>query len=618
MLSLHSFTIYGYTKQVQDQHKQLKQQATMVLNFADVLLESRNEKFFSGESPETPQVIQNEVFQKFTEVSKGKVFFKEARPNPYDPLNEATPYEIELIKRFNSDRSLKVIDDTIQENGKEYFISAKPIVAEQKCKMCHPDWTVGDVVAVEDVKIDLQDFYTALKENLILTVITGLINITIILILTHFLFQKYVSSRINKLLQLIFRVEKGNFVIEDLIENEPLEKGSSHNEIDRLFRHTKRMVDALKPVIFNVITASKHMAFQASYSYVKIDDTNKYAKKQSAYVSNSKEQLDKILDVNQNMVASLNLLIDNTEVSKEVVVKSQYDVEESLKQGEEAASVMDETSHRINDLKAFSQEVSKMTEIITDIADETNLIALNAAIEAARAGEHGRGFAVVADKIRELAEVSRENAQNISSVLNKINEQIGIVTTSAVNSKESVLSLIENSQKISESFEKVQDTFHLISSSLDSFQNEFTGASAMLTKVDDNLNDVEASSQALVVNAENTKEIMHTISLKSAELKTLADGFDIVLNKRGDDRTVLTPPLPAHDAQGEEIYIFDKSDHGLSFYYKEHPHPELQPNDIVEITLEKELNGTKHIRCEIRYTGNNVMKNISFFGAKIL
>jgi len=612
------FYYYGYTKQVQDQHKQLKQQATMVLNFADVLLESRNEKFFSGESPETPQVIQNEVFQKFTEVSKGKVFFKEARPNPYDPLNEATPYEIELIKRFNSDRSLKVIDDTIQENGKEYFISAKPIVAEQKCKMCHPDWTVGDVVAVEDVKIDLQDFYTALKENLILTVITGLINITIILILTHFLFQKYVSSRINKLLQLIFRVEKGNFVIEDLIENEPLEKGSSHNEIDRLFRHTKRMVDALKPVIFNVITASKHMAFQASYSYVKIDDTNKYAKKQSAYVSNSKEQLDKILDVNQNMVASLNLLIDNTEVSKEVVVKSQYDVEESLKQGEEAASVMDETSHRINDLKAFSQEVSKMTEIITDIADETNLIALNAAIEAARAGEHGRGFAVVADKIRELAEVSRENAQNISSVLNKINEQIGIVTTSAVNSKESVLSLIENSQKISESFEKVQDTFHLISSSLDSFQNEFTGASAMLTKVDDNLNDVEASSQALVVNAENTKEIMHTISLKSAELKTLADGFDIVLNKRGDDRTVLTPPLPAHDAQGEEIYIFDKSDHGLSFYYKEHPHPELQPNDIVEITLEKELNGTKHIRCEIRYTGNNVMKNISFFGAKIL
>jgi hypothetical protein len=200
------FYYYAYTQQVKNQKEQLKQQATMVLDFADVLLESRNEKFFSGESPETPQIIQNEVFQKFTKISNGKVFFKEARPNPYDPLNEATPYEEELIKRFAANRELKEIDDTITHNDKEYFISARPIVAEEKCKMCHPDWTSGNVVAVEDVMIDLEDYYSALQENVTLTVITGIINIAIILLLTHFLFKKYVSSRINKLLELIFRV----------------------------------------------------------------------------------------------------------------------------------------------------------------------------------------------------------------------------------------------------------------------------------------------------------------------------------------------------------------------------------------------------------------------------
>jgi len=611
------FYYYAYVQQVKNQKEQLRQQATMVLNFADVLLESRNEKFFSGESPETPQIIQNEVFQKFTEISKGKVFFKEARPNPYDPLNEATPYEIDLIQRFANNRELKEIEDTITHNNKEYFISARPIVAEKKCKMCHPDWTAGNVVAVEDVMIDLDDYYAALKENTIITIITGVINIIIILLLTHFLFQKYVSSRINKLLELIFRVENGNFVIDDLIKDEPLDKGSSQNEIDRLFRHMKRMVDSLKPVIANVITASKNMAFRASYSYVKIEDTNRHAKLQSNYVHNSKEQLENVLGVNENMVSSLNLLIDNTEESKNVVAKSKKDVGESLEQGNKVASVMDETSYSINDLKNFSQEVSKMTEIITDIADETNLIALNAAIEAARAGEHGRGFAVVADKIRELAEVSRDNAKDISRVLNKINDQITIVSNSALHSKESVLSLVENSQKISQSFEKVEDTFNLISTSLDKFQNEFTNASTMLKTVDSNLNDVELSSHSLVENAENTKEIMHTISLKSAELKTLADGFDIVLNNRSTNRTVLTPPLSAKDNRGHELYIFDKSEYGISFYFKERV-DNLYINDTIELTLDKALDNHTKIKCQIKYAGTDIMEGVSFYGAQII
>lgn len=614
------FYYYNYLKQVDAQNATLKSQAESVLNFADVLLESRNEKFFDGKSPEIPQVIQNEVFDKFTSISEGKIFFKEARPKPFDPKNKATKYEENILNTFKANRDLKVIETRIKENGKDYYIMAKPIISEQKCIMCHPTWTPNNVVAIEDVKIELKDFYTALRENTILTILTGLVNIVIILILTHFLFSKYVSNRVNKVLEVLFRIENGNFVIDDVLKDEKLEQGSSKNEIDRLFRHLKKMVDSLKPVIFNVVTASKSMAFKSSYSYVKIDDTNAHVQAQDQFLYNSKEKLDHILDVNQDMTSSLNLMIEDTESSKDVVIKSKKDVDASLDRGSEAANSMDDTSQSISDLKELSNEVSKMTEIITDIADETNLISLNAAIEAARAGEHGRSFAVVADKIRELAEVSRENANEISGVLDKINSQIDVVSKNALDSKDSVLSLVDNSKKINISFEKVESTFNLISDALHRFQKDFENESVMLNEVDNNLNDVEKASKLLVQNANETKSIMEAISNQSAELKTLADGFDIVLNQRSTNRTVITPPIKAMDNYNHEAYIFDHSDCGISFYfYKDSDNVKIfKEKEIITLKLQQKIDNFSTVECEIVYKGDNLMNGIYFYGARII
>jgi methyl-accepting chemotaxis protein len=609
------FYYYNYIKQVDTQNKTLKSQARTILDFADVLLESRNEKFFSGESSETPQIIQNEVFDKFTEVSGGKIFFKEASQTPYNKKNLATKSESEIINRFINDRSLKEIEKTITVDGKDFYTLSKPILSEQKCIMCHPTWTPGNVIAIENVKIELKDFYDALEENTILTILTGMINITIILILTHLLFNRYVSKRIYKILEIIFRVELGNFVIDDLLKNEPLEQGSSKNEIDRLFRHLNKMVESLKPVISNVVHASKDIAFQASYSFVKIDDTNKHVQSQNRYISNSKQDLDTILNKNEDMISSLNLLIKHSNESSQLVYHSKEDVQHNLQQGNKAADSMDGTSKNINDLKTFSSEVSKMTENITDIADETNLIALNAAIEAARAGKHGRSFSVVADKIRELAEISRQNAQEMSAVLSKIDTQIDIVTQSAVDSKDNVLSLIDNSHKIKQSFEKVEETFELISGSLGQFSDDFKDESSMLTQVDESLNSVQNFSNELVKNAEQTKKVMYTISKESANLKTLADGFEVVLNTRGNNRTVLTPPLPAVDDNGEKVHIFDISAKGISFYYI-NPKSKKTLDEKVTLKLEREINNQTTISCQIVYISDNIEENIYFYGAK--
>jgi len=612
------FYYYGYVKQKESLTINLKSQATSVLNFADVLLESRNQKFFSNESTETPQIIQNEVFDKFTALSGGKVFFKEASKTPTNEKNKATQYESDLIDTFQKDKSLKEIEKNVFDADKEYYLLSRPIVAEDKCKMCHPTWTTGNVIAIEDVRIDLNDFKTAIKENIFLTILTGIINIVIILLLTHYLFSKFVSSRINKLLSVIMRVEKGNFVIQDIVKDELDNKEDTKNEIDMLFTHLNQMVSTLKPVIENVVNESKQMAFNASYGYVKIDQTNEHVHAQHSSLNSSKEKLYEILQDNKMMQTTLTSMFESSDHSKKVVETSQLEVAKNLTQGSKAIEAMENTTTTVQDLKRFSQEISKMMDIISDIADETNLISLNAAIEAARAGVHGRSFAVVADKIRELAEVSQKNADDIGQVLKKIDNQIDNVTKSALTSKTSVTSLVESSTIIDQNFEEIKNSFDLISKYLVEFNRQFNEESVMLHHMEEELEHVEESSKVLVKNAEDSKIIMKDTADKSASLKSLADGFEVVLNNRGAKRSVITPPLQAQDDNKNFVYIFDYSESGVSFYDVTTDMLKRKIGDRFILKPKEMLDNKSELRCEIMHISQEVLEGVYFYGARLI
>lgn len=136
---------------------------------------------------------------------------------------------------------------------------------------------------------------------------------------------------------------------------------------------------------------------------------------------------DKASEIDQtatNLLTDFNTLYNDAQIGVTALKDSIKGMGDMLTQLKESAGKNSQSGQRIGELEAQSRQIDDIVQAVVMIADQTNLLALNAAIEAARAGEHGRGFAVVADEVRNLAEISERSARDIRGVVDKIRTEI--------------------------------------------------------------------------------------------------------------------------------------------------------------------------------------------------
>src|ERR1017187_4545412 len=138
------------------------------------------------------------------------------------------------------------------------------------------------------------------------------------------------------------------------------------------------------------------------------------------------------------------------------------DIETLIKGVGDAANANLESAKMIGELERQSEEIGKIVHAVTRIADQTNLLALNAAIEAARAGEHGKGFAVVADEVRNLAEISEKSARGIQEVVNEIQNQVKVVAADTEAAGKKGLEESEKAMVVTKDLAKVAVDFEAI------------------------------------------------------------------------------------------------------------------------------------------------------------
>ncbi len=252
-------------------------------------------------------------------------------------------------------------------------------------------------------------------------------------------FAQGLSFRIAR--QIVGPVKHTSASMKDIAEGEgdltQRIKAEGEDEIGDLVKWFNTFLDRLEPVVASVKLTSWELATSTKQMSQKAQNVSEGMKEQSA----SFEELTSSVQSSSQSVSNANELAQEASTSADM-----------------AALDMENTIDAISGIEKSANKISETIGIITEIADQTNLLALNAAIEAARAGEHGRGFAVVADEVRKLAERSAQAAGEIESL---IVDSVSHVSNGVQQSRQAgqkIETIVKSIKKLAEQLQLISST----------------------------------------------------------------------------------------------------------------------------------------------------------------
>ncbi|WP_045217090.1 methyl-accepting chemotaxis protein [Desulfonatronovibrio magnus] len=520
----------------------------------------------------------NRVFDAMPQDRKYEIVFRTPSTKPMNPDNKATAVEADLIQLLDrmhlaGDRDLEW-RGVRQVDGVDHYIIAQGAINARSCLPCHsypedaplsmqkrysfdyPPRLENRVETAEIVYIPMSSIYATIRNANQVLFVLGALGLISIVAAVYILFSKMISSPLSRLRQYTLAVEQGDLDTDI--------KGTFRGELASLKSAVQGMVLKLKEKILEAEDKTQEAEKESQKAMNAVQEAEEARKKAEMAkaegmqhaASNVEIIVDRVTGSIQDLSTQVKHASDSAHSQNERVAESSTAMEEMnatvLEVSRNASSVAeraDESKEKallgseivqkavdaimkvqnqadslrdnLGGLGKEAEGISKIMNVIDDIADQTNLLALNAAIEAARAGEAGRGFAVVADEVRKLAEKTMNATKEVSQAISSIQDG---TKTNIQAMEDAVLVVQEATELARKSGKALEEIVSLVSAAADDVRSIATATeeqSASSDQITISLEEISRLSSDTAKVMDNSDQALKELLMQVQKLQDL-------------------------------------------------------------------------------------------------